>query len=151
LVARVVGVAFGADDRVGAAADDLDDSMSLDVVVAVRDMDADYLSDTDVPQWLWRDDQEITGGEVGPHAVREHGLDAVEACARKDREQQERSEREAQRRAQRQVGKRNAFPACARAEPRVRARLNRCESHGYLLVEARCVPVNVYWIVDDLF
>jgi hypothetical protein len=26
----------------------------------------------------------------------------------------------------------------------VRARLDRCERHGYLLVAARCVPVNVY-------
>ena len=127
-----------------AAPEDLDDPMRLDVVVALGDVDADHLPDADVAHRLGRDDQEVAGSEVGLHAVREHGLGAVEARVGEKSEEQKRREGDAQQHAQGEVGERQALPTGARPEPRVRARLDRCEGHGYLLVAARCVPVNVY-------
>src|SRR5947207_15343688 len=88
---------------------------------------------------------------MGLHAVREHGLGAVEAGVGENSEEQKRREGDAQQRSQGEVGERQPIPIGARPEPRVRARLDRCEGHLYLLVAARCVPVNVYWSVEDLF
>ena len=118
--------------------------MRLDVVITVRDVDADHLPDADVAQRLGRDDQEVARSEVGLHAVGKHCLGAIEARVREKREEQKGCERDGQQRAQREVCERQAIPSGAHPKPRVRARLDRCESHAYLLVAARCVPVNVY-------
>jgi len=133
-IARVVCIALRADDGVLAAAKNLDDAVRLDVMVADRDVKADHLADADIPSRLRRHDHHVPSVEVRPHASGQNRLRAVEAGVRNQSKRREGHEGESEYQLDAEIG---------------------CDPYraddSYLSVPARCVPVNVYWIVDDLF
>src|SRR5207253_4699899 len=133
-IARVVCIALRADDGVLAAAKDSYDAVRLDVMVADGDVEADHLADADIPGTLRRHDHHVARAEVRSHASRQDRLRPVEAGVWNQSKPREGHEGRSEHELDPEIG---------------------CEPYGaddsYLSVPARCVPVNVYWIVDDLF
>ena len=103
-------------------------------VVADWDVEADHLADTNISTRAPASRSPGRPGRSRGFMLPERtDLRTVEPGVRNQGQQREDSQSRAEDEPQRKVGYEPHAP------------------HDYLSVAARCVPVNVYWIVDDLF